>query len=136
MHVNVSDVILVFLLLTLTYSIPFSSVSIIGFGQVNVTWVFRKPIVLWAGKVIQKKSLLIYIIPLYSFFYTHGNIRKLEVFMMYRKRPLGWNELMCSDWANSDCNKSNNNEWNRIREQISVNEHCSLSVNSTASWRF
>ena len=57
MHINVSEVILVFLLLTLTYFIPFSSVSIIGFEQVNVTWVFRKPIVLWAGKVIQKNSL-------------------------------------------------------------------------------
>ena len=54
MHINVNDVILVFLLLTLTYSIPFSSVSIIGFEQVNVTWVFRKPIVLSAGKVKQK----------------------------------------------------------------------------------
>ena len=54
MHINVSDVNLVILLLTLTYFIPFSSVSIIGFEQVNVTWVFRKPVVLWAGKVKQK----------------------------------------------------------------------------------
>ena len=36
-HVN--DVVLVFLLLTLTYFIPFSSVSTIEFGQVNASWV-------------------------------------------------------------------------------------------------
>ena len=32
------DVVLVFLLLTLTYFTPFSSVSIVDFEQVNFSW--------------------------------------------------------------------------------------------------
>ena len=36
---DVSDVLLVFLLLNSTYFTPFSSVSIVEFKQVNVTWI-------------------------------------------------------------------------------------------------
>ena len=37
-HQNIIDVVLVFLLLTLTYFTPFYSVSTVGFVQVNVRW--------------------------------------------------------------------------------------------------
>ena len=36
---DVNDVLLVFLLLNSTYLTPFSSVSIVEFKQVNVTWI-------------------------------------------------------------------------------------------------
>ena len=39
---DVIDVVLVFLLLTWAYFIPFSSVSIVDFEQVNVSWVMSR----------------------------------------------------------------------------------------------
>ena len=41
-HQNVIDVVLVFLLLLWTYLTTFSSVSIVDFEQVNVSWVVHQ----------------------------------------------------------------------------------------------
>ena len=67
------DVVLVFLLLTLTYVTPFSSVSVVDFEQVNVSWVFLItlsqdfPLVDTPGDVfVTLKKFLIHKFELYS----------------------------------------------------------------------
>ena len=67
------DVVLVFLLLTLTYVTPFSSVFVVDFEQVNVSWVFLItlsqdfPLVGTPGDVfVTLKKFLIHKFELYS----------------------------------------------------------------------
>ena len=51
------DIVLVFLLLTLNYFISFSSVSIVDFEEVNVSWVANYRITAVKFSTITKKNL-------------------------------------------------------------------------------